>query len=180
MGVVGDPAVRLRQMLADCVGFRAWCNAANATEALTRIHFDALPAADDPDENDAYGAEDFAGMRPYAIIYPDESAPQQMMRDGSPDCWSYQGTMIVILSKTYDELEDGTPTDVFVQLADEIDSILSNDSPTEPGLQQMTVLPNYLGIKSIDVHWQGRTPPEHRNDYGDAYDVLLRITWGSN
>jgi hypothetical protein len=180
MGVVGDPANRLRQMLADCVPFRTWCSAANAAEALTKIHFDALPAPEEPDETDAYTEEDFAGQRPYALIYPDEATPQLMTRDSSPNCWNYSGSLIVILSKTYDEIENGTPTEVFVQLAQEIDAICSNDSDSEPGLQQLATRPGYIGIKQIEIHWQGRTPPEHRNAYGDAYDVLLRIMWGSD
>jgi hypothetical protein len=40
-------------------------------------------------------------------------------------------------------------------------------------LLQQASTAGFLAFRDLAVIFAGRTPPEHRLDYGDAYDVVL-------
>ncbi len=175
MGVCADPVEAIRNMLADCVWFQQWSGAADATEAKARTYVDGLPPPTLPE--DSHDATALAALRPYAIVYPAENESFRLVRDASPNCWSISGRMIVILSKAYTDTD--TPTALWAELAAELEKIIRSGDDNQPGLAEMSNLAGYLGITEIMVDFVGRTPPEARNEYGDAFDVALMLDWGT-
>lgn len=175
MGVCADPVEAMRNMLADCTWFQAWAGVANAVDAKAKTYVDGLPSPTLP--ADSLTAAAFAALRPYAIVYPAENESIRLRRDASPNCWSISGRMVVILSRSYSATD--TPTTHWAELAAAIEKIVRSGDDNSPGLCEMANLAGYLGIQEIVVDFVGRTPPEARNDYGDAFDVALLIDWGN-
>jgi hypothetical protein len=65
-GAISLPEKYLADSLAACATFQTLVGAADATEALTRIHFEGLPP---PANGDTYTAAEFEEYFPYALIY---------------------------------------------------------------------------------------------------------------
>lgn len=179
MGVCADPVEAIRNMLANCVGFQEWAGVDSEVDpvaaAKARTHVDGLPPPSATD--DGMSGTVFANYRPYAIVYPAENESYRLRRDASPNCWTLQGQMVVVLSKSYDAVT--SPTTQWAQIAAQVEKIVSCETSGEPGLCELSDTPGYLGIQEIVVDFFGRTPLDERNDYGDAFDVVLMIEWGN-
>lgn len=174
MAAILDSINAFRQMLADSPHFQDWCGAADAAAALARIHTDGLPP---PAESaDSFSAASYAALRPYALIYPSEGDPFRFEREAADNCWKVSGALICVLSKTYAGTD--TPTEQFDAMAAAIENIVRSNDPGQPGLTELAGEAERLFLTAIRVDFVGRTPPEDREDYGDAYDVLLSVTWG--
>lgn len=174
MGCITDSINAFRQMLADSPHFRTWAGVANPTAALARIYRDGLPSPDV--SQDAFTAAQYAALRPYALIYPSEDEPYILQRDAAHNCWKTTGSLICVLSKSYPATS--TPDAQFVDMAAAIENLIRSDDINNPGLVELSGEDGRLFLTDIRVDFVGRTPPEHVNDYGDAYDVLLSIRWG--
>lgn len=179
MGVCADPVQAMRNMLANCIGFQKWAGvdaeADPVAAALARTYVDGLPPP--ASTADGMAAADLVSLRPYAIVYPSENESFRLRRDASPNCWSIQGQMVVVLSKAY--AATASPTVQWAEIAAQVEKIVFNDDELEPGLCQMAATAGYLGIQEVVVDFFGRTPLDERNDYGDAFDVVLMIDWGN-
>jgi hypothetical protein len=171
MGVLSDPVNALAAMFRDCRGFAAWLGLAawNATETAARIYVDGIG----PDDVDAetMSAEQLANVRPYCVLYPDGTKGYRFTREAMPNCWNGNGTIIAVLSRPYDAAL--SINQHWSAAAAALEAILSNDNPLEPGLLEMAATAGYLNFREVTVVFAGRTPPENRLDYGDAYDVVL-------
>lgn len=171
MGVLSDPVTNLAAMIRDNVGFSRWLgfSGLNTAEAGLRIHIDGIGPADT--DADTMSAEELATLRPYCVLYPDGNRGYRFTREAMPNCWNGNGTIIAVLSRTY---EEGLSIDAhWKTAAAALEPILSNDNPAEPGLLEMAQVAGYLAFREVTVVFAGRTPPEDRADYGDAYDTVL-------
>lgn len=174
MGCITDPINAFKEMLGDNPHFQTWAGVANSSAAKARIYRDGLPSPDV--SQDAFTAEQYAALRPYALIYPDESEPFLMRRDASHNCWKTTGSLICVLSKSY--VATSTPDAQFAEMAAAIENIIRSDNIAQPGLVELAGEDNRLYLTDIRIDFVGRTPKEYLDDYGDAYDVLLSVRWG--
>jgi hypothetical protein len=184
VGLLSDPILQFRQDLADSLAVREILRIEpsgvlqdDIAAALERIHIDGLPGP--VKGSDALTAEELQDLRPYILLYPDESESLKIRVTASPRCIETGGLIHVILSLPYEESEaDDGPTAVWINTAAQVDRILFNDDPLEPGIIDYVAEHTRLQIMSLDVVMFGRTPLSERADYGDAYDIMLACRWG--
>lgn len=178
MGICADPVEAMRNMLANCIWFQQWAGVAeeaNPVDAAKAKTF--VDGLDGPALTvESMTAEQLTAARPYALVYAAENESFRLRRDASPNCWSLNGKMVVVLSKSYEATI--SPTEYWTQLSSEIEKIVWSGDDNNPGLCEMADTPGYLGIQEIVIEFFGRTPFDQQNDYGDAFDVVLMIDWG--
>lgn len=168
MNVLTEPVAALGRMFADCKPFAEWLGIPhNATETARRIHIDGITPMGDAQTMDA---DTLVAMRPFLLVYPDQRG-YRFTRDAMPNCFSGNGQILAVLSRSYDPNQ--TATQVWTQAAAAVGKIISNSDANAPGLLEMANTPGYLAFGNLEVSFLGRTPPESVADYGDAYDVLL-------
>jgi hypothetical protein len=172
MGVLSDPIDRLATMLADCVGFQKWLGVDSSAEALKRIYIDGFDAGRDAD---AMSRAELEQLRPYAIIYSAIHSGWKATKNASPNCWNWNGSGTVVLSRRYDESLSLTAH--FRAAAALLEPILYSDVSGQPGITQMAGNAGYLAFSELSVEFAGRTPLEYQADYGDGFDCVLALEW---
>lgn len=184
MGLLSEPIIKFREDLADSLAVRELLRIepsgnipTDVAAAMARIHIDGLPG---PFKGqDALTAEELQDLRPYILLYPDEAESLKIRITASPRCIETGGTIQMLVSLPYEEsLDDEGPTSVWISTAEQVDRLLFNDDPLEPGIIDYVSRDARTQILSLDVIMFGRTPKSERNEYGDAYDVLLVCKWG--
>lgn len=184
MGLLSDPILQFRQDLADSLAVRELLRIEpsgvlqdDIAAALEKIHIDGLPG---PVKGaDALTAVELQNLRPYILLYPDESESLKIRVTASPRCIETGGLILVVISLPYEESEaDEGPTSVWINTAAQVDRILFNDDPLEPGIIDYISEHTRLQIMSLDVAMFGRTPLTEREEHGDAYDIVLACRWG--
>jgi hypothetical protein len=166
--VLTEPVAALARMFADCKPFAEWLGIPhNATETARRIYTDGVTPLGDAQ---TMGADALLALRPFLLLYPDQRG-YRFKRDAMPNCYSGNGQILAVLSRSYDPNQ--TATQVWNQAAATIGKIISNPDANAPGLLEMANTAGYLAFSDLEVTFLGRTPPESVTDYGDAYDVLL-------
>jgi hypothetical protein len=185
MGIVLNPINQIRQDLADSpavrevLGITPSGNAsADATSALGRIYIDGLPSP--VRGTDALTAQELEELRPYIIVYPAE-AEAIRIRVASPDgCLDTSGTIMIHLSLPYTETQaDDGPTALWQAIAAKVDKVIYNNDQNNPGIIDYIGTPGRVQVYEMQVALFGRTPLEHRMEYGDAYDVVIECQWGT-
>lgn len=177
MGYLANVLSIAETSLANCWGFQQWAGAANATAAAARIYREGLPR---PVET--YDAAQLAALRPYAIIYPAETGGLRVRRDSAALGMTANGILEIVLSKSVPAISanDADLDAILATLAGQVDDIIYTGNPAQPGLFDLSVIAGRLNCDDIEANYIGRTPREYRNEYGDAYDVLLRVRWGGS
>ncbi len=166
--VLTEPVEALAAMFRDCRPFADWLGIPwNAAETARRIYIDGIGNNGDAE---TMNAEQLAATRPFLLLYPDQRG-YRFKRDAMPNCYSGNGQILAVLSRSYDATK--SHTDHWREMAQAVGKILSNSDPANPGLMEMANTAGYLAFENMDVSFIGRTPPESLIDYGDAYDVLL-------
>lgn len=176
MGVLLDPVIQLSEMFRDNVGFSAWLGLTthNATETARRVYVDGV-ARDEPGD-ETMSVEEMQRLRPFCILYPDESAGYNFELRGMPNCWRGSGQIMAVLSRAYDAKK--SIDQHFREAAALVEPIISSDNPATPGLLQQRNEPGRLSFTGLRVVFHGRTPLEHVDEYGDCYDVVFVFTYG--
>jgi len=171
MGALVDPVANLAAMFAANTGFNAWLGLStpNATEAASRIYLDGIG----PENVDAetMTRDELEALRPFLVLYPDGNRGYRFTRDGMPNCWNANGNILAVLSRPYDSAL--SISQHWTAAAALLEPIIDNTGANTPGLLQQASTAGFLAFRDLAVIFAGRTPPEHRLDYGDAYDVVL-------
>jgi hypothetical protein len=159
--------------LADSPGVRELLKVGSVRDALKRIHLDGLPeptiGADEQNSNQ------MRDLRPYCLVYSSESDSCRIRSIASPSCYEMTGSIEVLFSQEYPEHK--TPTEAWREIVSKISSVVRSEDPNSPGLLNYLGSAGRLQIQEIIIDMIGRTPFEHRTEYGDAYDVLLTIRY---
>lgn len=176
MGILTGPIDALVDMLAANTGFSRWLGLAalDATEARKRIYVEGVG----PDDVDAetMTRDELAALRPFCVVYPDGSNGYQFTRNGMPGCYTGAGNVLAVLSREYSP--GLSISQHWAEAAALLEPIIHNTAGGEPGLIQQAQTAGFLPFTKLTVVFAGRTPAEHRIDYGDAFDVVLVFEYG--
>jgi hypothetical protein len=175
MSIILDQLNRVKNMLATCKPLQRWLGISpsdpNAVAmAASRIYLDGISSG----TSDTLTAEEQTNLRPYVLLIPSADTGLTWTKRAANNCWRGEGTLIIVLSRKYDSQ---TINDIFVDAADSVGKIISNSDANEPGLIELSDVPSNLCFNEITVLFQGRTPAEEVVNYGDAYDVVLILTY---
>lgn len=185
MGLLTDPITQFRTDLSESLAVREVLGIVPSGDvptdvlaALAKIHIDGLPGP--LKGTDALSGDELSDLRPYILIYPEESESLKIRITAMPRCIETGGTIIALISLPYTESEaDDGPTAIWEAVAAKVDRLLFNDDAAEPGIIDYIGKEARMQIMQLDVALFGRTPLESRLDYGDAYDVVLNCRWGT-
>lgn len=94
-GPEGLPYKNLRDLLSESATFQAWVGAANATEALARIHYHGFKAP-------------LTKTRPYALVAPAtfDSFHWEKTAGGASNHYSVSGRLVMTLAQDVDSEQD--------------------------------------------------------------------------
>lgn len=175
MSIILDHLNRVRLMLANCKHVQRWLGidteSPDAVEmASLKIYLEGISSGTGQELTIA----EQQNLRPYILVVMSADSGMTWEKRGAPNCWRGSGEIGIVLSK---QCEDTTIADIFVKTADEVGKIISNDVSGEPGLIELADSATYLNVNRIEVTFQGRTPQEEVVNYGDAYDVLIIMSY---
>jgi hypothetical protein len=172
VGVLFDPVDNFARMLRDSVPFSRWCGLAtfNAELVAARVFVEGFRGLDE-----TLTAAELAAFRPYALIYVDTNRGHEWRYRAASNCWDGAGVISCVLSRAYDETK--SVEQHWIEAAQLLEPIISNEDGAAPGLLELSRTPGYLGFNRITAHYVGRTALENVADYGDAYDVLLSVEY---
>jgi hypothetical protein len=175
MSIILDHLNRVRLMLSNCKPLQRWLgidpDAPDAAQmAANKIYLEGISSGTGEELTQA----EQQNIRPYVLVVMPTGTAMTWDKRGAPNCWRGSGEIGIILSK---QCDDTTIADIFAKTADEVGKIISNEVSGEPGLMELADQATYLNVNKIDVEFQGRTPQEEIVNYGDAYDVLVMLSY---
>lgn len=174
--MLDDAITRLQNTLADCPEVQSFLGAANATEALARIHVDALPPP--PEDAEAYDAAGMDALRPYVKLYFDDefesfvytsSASGQVSGDPG-GCWEAGGVLVADFSRSSnsDVEPAASMREMRVHAGNFVREIAGRVE--DEGM---------LNCQRIAVLGPFKTAEERVEDLGDAEWLTLRFSYGA-
>ena len=175
MSLILDHLNRVRQMLANCKPLQRWLGidpaAPDAAEmAANKIYLEGISSGTGKELTQ----NEQNNLRPYVLVVMSSDGGMTWDKRGAPNCWRGSGEIGIVLSK---QCDDTTIADIFATTADSVGKIISSEVSGEPGLIELSDSAGYLNVNKIDVYFQGRTPQDEIINYGDAYDVLIMLSY---
>lgn len=166
-----------RTTLAKTIGFQEWCNDATAEECENRVYFEAIPLVE---SEEGYDQEAINTLRPFAIIWLSDEMSYTAQRDADPNYIRSSGVIVIHLSKLTSELTGdlNSPTEIYEEVARLVSRIIYTQNNAEPGLLDLGTVAGNLNAYRVETMFGGRTPQNQVQQFGDSYDVFLRVHWG--
>jgi hypothetical protein len=166
-GSISLSAKYMRDMLADCPAFRTWCGADDATQALGRIHYDALPPADNHEE---HTLEELKTHRPYALVYS-RTLARGHLSTGIHHEFGLDGSMGVEFFQDVPAEIAHDPGEIALRFNNAIGAVIDE-------LCDRAGLAGFLALTRITMEEPPvRTHENERADFGDALFVRLIMDW---
>jgi hypothetical protein len=175
MSIILEHLNRVRLMLSQCKPLQRWLGIDPASPdaaamAADKIYLEGISSGTGQELTNA----EQQTLRPYVLVVMSADSGMVWEKRAAPNCWRGSGEIGIILSK---QCDDTTIADIFAKTADEVGKIISNTVSNEPGLLELADTAQYLNINRLEVTFQGRTPQEEVINYGDAYDVLIIMSY---
>jgi hypothetical protein len=171
---LSDILTLARSTLSTCEPLWAWGDFADATEALEHIYLEGLPIPDD-----CYTAEQLAELRPFVLIFPSEDQTFSIVRDGASRGPKGSGILEMVFSRSVSGMGDATkPGELLAAATEFASNIAWTGDNDNKGLMDWGDTAGKLHVSNIDVVLVGRTPRTEVNSWGDAWDFMLRVSWG--
>ncbi len=157
----------MQDTLANCAEWQSWTDAANATQAESRIFQEALPK---PRNGDTYTLDELRTYRPFALI---ETEDEEMFRTERVGVGTTSDSGVIKLSIEDDvpEAIEDQPAEIAIRWRNHIGTLIGE-------LMDQHGTAGRLAIESIEVQRIYRTEEEEIKTIGDAIAVEMRITWG--
>lgn len=168
MSILIAPIAALEEVLSLNTGFQAFAGVSNSSDALDHIYRDFLPQ---PADGDQHTLAELVALRPWAMIWTQESQGWQANRVASDACFRIGGSLLLRLERSID------PAHTDQQAAAEFDDLLSGIIHNDQGdglIQAFT----RLNIHHVSILGKYRSLPEHLDTLGDCYSAELLIRWG--
>jgi len=154
--------------------FWEWGGFADAPEALEHIYIEGLPIPED-----AYTADQLAALRPFVLIYPSEQQSMSIVRDGASRGPKGSGILEMVFSRSVSGLGDATkPGELLAAITEHASNIAWTGDNDYRGLMDWGDTADRIHLTNIEVVLVGRTPLDAVNEWGDAWDFMLRCSWG--
>lgn len=118
-GVISKALEYARAMLADCGTFQTLVGAANATEALDSIHYDAPPP---PADNDEATQTELETLRPFAVVSTMEYRSRSM---AEPLGFSDSATVYVYVEADIDAADVNDPGEYLMGFRNTIGALVT-------------------------------------------------------
>lgn len=151
-----------------------WGDFDNATEAAEHIYLEGLPIP-----HDSYTAEQLNALRPFVLIFPSDEQTYSITRDGAGRGPKGSGLIEMVFSRSVAGLGDANqPGELLAKITEFASNIAWTGDDDNRGLMDWGDTAEKLHIQNIDVVLVGRTPREAINAWGDAWDFMLRCSWG--
>lgn len=170
VGAITTVEAMLGGTLSNCAAFQTFVGAADAAEALLRIHYAALPA---PADGQQYTAAELAALRPFALIWTSEREGFERRRiavgtDGFE--FGESGRLQLELVRTVPTLGADEPALVEREFLNAIGQIIDN-------LCTLAGQGGYLAIERLSLDEAWRTHPDLANEIGDETGARLAAQW---
>lgn len=160
---------RLMNTLANTAAFRTWCGAANPTEALTKIHQDALP---EPAAK-VYTIAELNGYRPFAIIWTDPDGGFRMQRDSISDTFRFAdgGRITAYLEQEPPDGYESDPEGLARTVKNSIGGIVE-------GVLLLAGQASYLAARACTVYGPYRSQLDEAPASDECVSFFLDFEWG--
>lgn len=172
--LLSDILALAQTTLANCGPVWDWGGFDDATEAASHIYLEGLPIPED-----AYTAAELDSLRPFVLVFPSEDQTFSIVRDGAPFGPKGSGILEMVFSRSVTGMGDITkPGELLAKATEFASNIAWTGDPSNKGLMDFGDTAERLHCSNIEVMLIGRTPREAVNDWGDAWDFMLRVSWG--
>jgi hypothetical protein len=151
--------------LADCDTWRSWVGAADRTQALSRIHTDALP-------RDKYTVDELQTLRPFCILWTEEEESGFTIVRTATVGWAGSGRIWLYFQADTPEQMEKSPGDIGRWFKNKLGDIVDE-------LIALTYQEFYLAIRSIAFSGPFRSDPKQYDSMGDYMEGLLALDWGA-
>lgn len=164
--------------LADSPKFQAFLGVASKAAALAKIYFGSLdsPAAG----ADFHTAAELIALRPYAILWTDESAGLtcdfSAMGGTGYEMRVTRGLVIVRLEKA---AASGSPQEADRSVKNELGLIVKSGDHDNPGLAELSGRPGYAAVRRITIRGPWRCDEDEAQHYGDHVAARLDLEFGA-
>lgn len=171
---LSDILTLAKTTLANCEPVWEWGGFADASEAASHIYIEGLPIPED-----AYTAEQLAELRPFVLVFPSDEQAFSVERDGAVYGPKGSGILEMVFSRSVEGMGDlSLPGELLSKASEYASNIAWSSDAGNKGLMDLGDTAGRLHVSNIQVVLVGRTPRESINDWGDAWDFMLRVSWG--
>jgi hypothetical protein len=154
--------------LAACAEWQGWVDAANASQAASRIYQDALPG---PRHGNDYTLDELQTYRPFALIgsETEQGFRSERIADGTVND---AGVILIEIEDDIPDAIEDQPGEIALRLRNHVGTLIAE-------LFALHGTAGYLAIEAIDVDGPYRTRSTAEETVGRAQVVVLRCEWGT-